>query len=263
MQMLKQIATLFWVQVKLQFKIRLRYMNATITELIIYAGAFLIILFGSNSSELGKQYGTKEGILITMIGYLFWGIGISALGSCSNKVESDELSGIFETEAQSIFPLWLIYLIQTIVENIFVWIYLLLIGIIASFFADFTFGQLLSVFLLSFVFSFISNIGMFGIGMIFASGSIRFKRMGQWATVLQALLVMVSNVYLPVFSVFQEVIPYVGGVEMVRKLFLGRSVSGISFLIYVVVNLVWLLIGIFIFNYCIEKERKTGSFDAF
>lgn len=99
--------------------------------------------------------------------------------------------------------------------------------------------------------------------MIFASGSIRFKRMGQWATILQALLLMLSNVYLPVYNVFQEIIPYVGGVEIVRQIFLGHGISISKLILFIMVNVVWFLVGILVFNFSIRKERKNGSFDTF
>ena len=263
MNKFKQLVTLFVVQLKLQLKIKLRYLNATITEMIIYAGALLIILFGANGNNIGQQYGIKGNILITLIGYLFWSNGVSALNSCSSGVESDEISGIFETEAQSIFPLWLIYLVQTIVEELYTWVYLVIIGIFTSFFAHFSLLDLCIAFLLTFVFTLISNLGMFGIGLVFASGSIHYKRMGQWATILQALLVMFSNIYQPMVTPYQQIIPYASGIEIVRNLFLGRGVALSSYTIFIVVNLIWLVIGITIFNYCFKKEKQNGSFDAF
>lgn len=152
---------------------------------------------------------------------------------------------------------------QTIVEELYTWIYLIIISIFTSFFAHFSLLDFWIVFLLTFVFTLISNLGMFGIGMIFASGSIHYKRMGQWATILQALLVMFSNIYQPMTTPYQQIIPYASGIEIVRNLFLGRSISLSTYLIFVVVNLLWLIIGIFIFNYCFKKEKQNGSFDAF
>lgn len=263
MEKFKKLWMLFFVQLKYEIVIRFRYLNSTLSELALFAGSLLIILFVSDTSSLGHYYGSSEGVLITLIGYLFWSFGISALGSCSNKVEVDEQSGILESEVQSVFPLWLIYFIQTLAENLMVFGYMLILSLITCFFSKFSFSELGYAFILTFAFSLISNFGMFGIGMIFASGSIRFKRMGQWATIFQALLLMFSNVYQPIYTDFQELIPYVGGVELVRQLFLGRGFSMAKFLLYVAVNVIWFLIGIFIFSYCIKKERRIGSFDAF
>lgn len=263
MNKLKQLITLFVVQFKLQLKIKLRYLNATITQLIIYAGALLLILSGANGNNIGQQYGIKGNVLITLIGYLFWSSGVAALNFCSNGVEADEVAGIFEIEVQSIFPIWLIYLVQTIVEEFYTWVYLIIIGIFTSFFAQFSMLDLCIAFLLTFVFTLISNLGMFGIGLIFASGSIHYKRMGQWAIILQALLVMFSNIYQPMTTPYQQIIPYVSGIEIVRNLFLGRRVSLSTYLIFVVVNLLWLIIGISLFNYCFKKEKQNDSFDAF
>ena len=263
MKKIKKLFNIFWVQLYLELKLQMRYVNSAISSLVLYAGAFLIVILFTKPAELGQAYGTKQGVLFTIVGFLFWSIGIASLGGCSNGVETDERTGLLESETQSVFPLWVLYFIQTLAENLFVWIYLLIIGIVASFFSMFTVAELLKAILLTFAFSLISNLGMFGIGMIFASGSIKFKRMGQWATILQALLLMLSNVYLPVYNAFQEIIPYVGGIEIVRQIFLGHGVSLSKLMLLIVVNVIWFLFGILIFNYCIKKERKNGSFDAF
>ena len=233
MKKIKKLFNIFWVQLYLELKLQMRYVNSAISSLVLYAGAFLVVILFTKPAELGQAYGTKKGVLFTIVGFLFWSIGIASLGGCSNGVETDERTGLLESETQSVFPLWVLYFIQTLAENLFV------------------------------AFSLISNLGMFGIGMIFASGSIRFKRMGQWATILQALLLMLSNVYLPVYNAFQEIIPYVGGIEIVRQIFLGHGVSSSKLMLLIVVNVIWFLFGILIFNYCIKKERKNGSFDAF
>lgn len=68
--------------------------------------------------------------------------------------------------------------------------------------------------------------------------------MGQWATILQALLLMLSNVYFSVYNAFQEVIPYVGGIEIVRQIFLGHGVSLSKLMLFIVVNVIWFLLGI-------------------
>ncbi|MBA1393423.1 hypothetical protein EQ500_06020 [Lactobacillus sp. XV13L] len=263
MPKIKKLWTMLFVQLYLELKIKLRYLNATISELVLYAGALFVVLFATDSGQLGRSYGTKEGVLITLIGFLFWSIGISAMGACSNKVEVDERTGLLESEAQSVFPLWLLYFIQTLATEIFVWVYLIILGVGVSFFSQFTVGELLWAIVLTMLFALVSNLGMFGIGMIFAAGSIRFKQMGQWATVLQALLLMFSNVALPVYNNFQELIPYVGGVEIVRQLYLGRSVSAGKVLLFLLVNVVWMLVGILFFTYSIRKERRNGSFEAF
>lgn len=164
---------------------------------------------------------------------------------------------------QSAYPLWLIYLFQILGENIIVWLELLVISIVTCFLSHFTFNDLISSLLLTFVFSQISNLGMFGMGMFLASGSIRFKKMGQWSVIISSLLMMFSNVFSPAFLGIQEIIPYVCGVELVRNIVLGQGFVMHQFLIFLLVNVAWLIAGIIVFSYSIKYERKNGSFDAF
>lgn len=263
MKKIKQLWMLFIVQLESVIKLNIRYLNSTVSQMFLYAGAFLIVLFVTDTSKMARYYNSKAGVLVAMIGYLFWSIGISSFQSCSNGVEIDEREGTLESEMQSAYPLWLIYLFQILGENIIVWLELLVISIVTCFLSHFTFNDLISSLLLTFVFSQISNLGMFGMGMFLASGSIRFKKMGQWSVIISSLLMMFSNVFSPAFLGIQEIIPYVCGVELVRNIVLGQGFVMHQFLIFLLVNAAWLIAGIIVFSYSIKYERKNGSFDAF
>ncbi|WEV40604.1 hypothetical protein [Lactobacillus sp. ESL0681] len=263
MRRIKKVWQLFWVQLYLELKSNLRYLPATLSQFLIYAGALVAIMLFSDTSEMGKLYHTNNGVFIILIGYLFWSLGISQLGSCAMAIESNEKAGILESEVQSVFPLWLLYLIQALADSAITWLYLIVLSIGTCLFTSYSLGEMIWLLILTFILSLISNVGMFGLGLIFAAGSLRFKQLGQWSTIFQAILLMVSNVYLPICSVWQELVPYVGGVELVRKLFLGQRIFTMQIVNYLLVNLVWLIIGIFIFNYFFKKERKNGSFEAF
>lgn len=164
MKKIKELFNIFCVQVYLQLKLQTRYINSAISSLVLYAGAFLIVILFTKPAQLGQAYGTKQGVLFTIVGFLFWSIGISSMGECRNGVETDEQAGLLESESQSVFPLWALYFIQTLAGNLFVWIYLFIIGFIASFFSIFSVLELLKALLLTFVFSLISNLGLLASG---------------------------------------------------------------------------------------------------
>lgn len=260
---MKKIFVMFLTQLYLELKIRMRYLTSSISDLVIYAGTFIAILFFTSTSELGDYYHTNQGVFLVLIGYLFWGIGTSAMDTVSECVEGDAQAGILELELQCIFPIWIVNFIKNIADNVYIWIYLMIISFFTCLISNYSFIGLLWLFILTIVFSSISNLGMFGIGLLFGAGSIHFKHMGQWATVLQAVLILVSNVAVPLQSKYQEILPIVGGIEIVRSLFLGKTVNGMYYIAFIGINIFWLLIGIVIFNLMVSYEKKNGSFEVF
>ena len=120
MKKIKKLFNIFWIQLYLELKLQIRYVNSAISSLVLYAGAFLVVILFTNPAQFGQAYGTKQGVLFTIVGFLFWSIGIASLGGCSNGVETDERTGLLESETQSVFPLWALYFIQTLAENLFV-----------------------------------------------------------------------------------------------------------------------------------------------
>lgn len=71
MKKIKELFNIFCVQVYLQLKLQTRYINSAISSLVLYAGAFLIVILFTKPAQLGRAYGTKQGVLFTIVGFLF------------------------------------------------------------------------------------------------------------------------------------------------------------------------------------------------
>ncbi len=123
--------------------------------------------------------------------------------------------------------------------------------------------SLLNVILLVMLLAFVSNLGMFGIGLIFGAGSLIFKSIGQWATLLQGIILIFANVPIPYTTWIQAILPFGLGIEIARSLYLQRDVEWITVLVYIVINVILLCIGLLIFNIALQHERKYGSFERF
>lgn len=260
---MKKILNLVIVQFYLEFKIMIRYLVSSISDLLLYAGTFIVVLFFTNTEKLGEFYHTQNGIFLVLIGYLFWGVGTSAMDTVSQCIENDAKTGILEIESQSIIPLWGINFIRNIVNNIYMWIYLIIIGVVVCMLSSYSLKALIFLLFVTLLFSMISNLGMFGLGLFFGAGSVRFKHMGQWAMLFQAILLIGSNITYPLQSNYQLILPYVGGIEISRRVFLGLTIDGKDFMYYLLINVCWFLIGILIFNFAVRYEKKKGSFEVY
>lgn len=59
MKKIKKLFNIFWIQLYLELKLQIRYVNSTISSLVLYAGAFLVVILFTNPAQLGQAYGTK------------------------------------------------------------------------------------------------------------------------------------------------------------------------------------------------------------
>ncbi|MCR1901405.1 hypothetical protein [Ligilactobacillus apodemi] len=260
---MKKILNVIIIHFYLELKIMFRYLVSSLSDLLLYAGTFVIILFFSNTEQLNLFYHTNKGVFMVLIGYLFWGGGTAAMDTVSQCIENDAKTGILEMEIQSIVPLWGINIIRNIINNIYIWIYLTIIGIALCVISNLSLKSLLYLLFITLIISTVSNLGMFGIGLLFGAGSVRFKYMGQWSMLFQAVLLVGSNITYPVQSNFQLILPYVGGIEITRKLFLNQNINVSSFGYYLLINVCWLFIGILVFNLTMAYEKKKGSFEVY
>lgn len=111
--------------------------------------------------------------------------------------------------------------------------------------------------------SLLSLVGMYGMGMIFASICICEKRVGSLVLVVQTMLLLVTNTLSPSRAPIVYLIPFTSGIDIVRDIYLGREVSISLFLVYVIVNAVWMAVGTICFRYALRYEKKYGAFDNY
>lgn len=250
-------------ELEMEIKTRAKYLSASISDFVVFTCMYLAVLFFSNTAEINRDYHTNNGVMLILIGYMFWTLGVMAMDLSTQTIESDAKAGILESELQSSFPLWFLMLIRVWILIILTSVYLLIIGTITGTIAGVSISTVLVMTIKVVVIAILSNLGMFGVGLIFGAGSILFKSVGTWSSLLQTGILLVSNVGAIYSSNIQSLIPFSLGIEIARLNFIGLKIPMRMFLVYGAVNLAYLVIGIFIFNSGVERERKVGSFERF
>lgn len=263
MSTFKTLTNMISVELEMEVKSKAKYLVATLADFTVFTFAYLAVLFFSDTGDLNTVYRTNDGVMLILIGYMFWTLGVMAMDLSTQTIEADSRAGILETELQSSFPLWFLMLIRVWVLIVLTGLYLLILGIITGAMTGVSIGTVVVITFEVLLISIISNIGMFGIGLIFGAGSLIFKSVGTWATLLQTGILLIANVGSNYSSNLQALIPFGLGIEITRSLFLGRQISLATIMGYLAVNLVYLLIGILIFNGGLRHERKFGSFERF
>ena len=94
----------------LDLKESLQYRTGLLTDAAIFVGSFLAAFFLGSGSSLTSFYraDATQGIMLLLIGYLFWGNSSAALGYCTGTLQGEMERGIFEMRLQSRYPLTLL-----------------------------------------------------------------------------------------------------------------------------------------------------------
>ncbi|MYV06287.1 hypothetical protein [Furfurilactobacillus milii] len=259
----RELGTMIWVEVTMQMKTDIKCLSSTVSEFILYTFAYLAVVIFGAVKGMNAFYHTNLGVVMILIGFMFWNMGVVAMDESTLFIETGARTGILETEIQSRFSLWFIALVRSWVTDIYYFVYLLILSVITAFVISVPVLQLVKADVLVFVIAIISNVGMLGIGLLCGAGSLRFKRVGNWSSILQSAILFVANVAMPNYFGAQLLLPFGAGIEITRHLFLGQSVSLNLIGIYFGVNVIWFALGLVVFCHAMQKERRIGSFDRF
>lgn len=253
------------IQFMLEWKTKIGYGMSTISDIILYIITYLVVMFVYNSNGMAEFYKVDDNYssVLLLIGFIFWNVGCISLDMSSQTIESDSKAGIIENEIQSKYSFPIIIWIRSLCVTLFSYIYLFVLVVATNCFVGLSLFNVIALIVNLLLVSFISNIGMFGIGLLFGSASMRFKRIGQWIVIFQALLLFVSNIAMPMTNIFQKIAPFGFGIELSRNIFLGLSLELETIILYILINSFWFILGYFAFNYSIFRERKYGSFEQF
>ena len=106
-------------------------------------------------------------------------------------------------------------------------------------------------------------IGMFGIGLILGGLSLKEKNIGQFVSIISAILLFLSNTLIVNLPNIIYIIPFTSGIDLIRKLYSKSFFDTNLFIINLIVCGVWFIIGVLTFEYFLNIERARGNFDTF
>lgn len=262
--MIKEYVDMLIIEGKMTIKSRLQYKTSIISDIFIISIAFIIVLNSNNESVFQEAYGISKQVskFLLLIGFLFWQFGIMALGFSTSLISSEASTGRLELKVQgkySILSLSFYKMVVSLLTDILCFVVLI---ILYSFTNPITSRELGYVFL-SFIVSIPTIIGMYGIGLLMSSFAIKEKSVSSLVLIIQTLLIFVTNVVAPISNQILLIIPFSGGIEIMRALFVSNVINYQLLSVYIFVNICWLLLGVFVFKKVLLNERKYGSFDTY
>lgn len=248
--------------IRTEFLILFRYKKNLISDIIIFVSVYLGIVAFSDLSSFSNFYNiaSSDGPILLLMGYIFWSFSSVAFGYASSVVIGDSRTGMLEVKVQGIVPYYINVLssvLVTLMESIIILYLVILISFLRNLIDVSSIGFILITVLLSIP----SVLGMFGIGLILGGLALKEKSIGQFVSIISAIFLFLSNTFVLNLPNIIYVIPFTSGIDFIRKLYSYSQFDVSLLIIYLVNSTFWFVLGIFIFNKLLRKERMFGSFD--
>ena len=245
------------------FKTRIRYKVGIVSDLVIMSLTYIFVYFFQTGLLLEIYYDTTKanGNILFLLGFLFWQFGTLSLGFTTSMITEESATGKLEMKMQGKYALSFIYFIKllaNLMTNILLFIFVILITLVLGT-HDIDFLRLI----LSVLFTIPSILGMYGMGLIIGALTLKEKNISSFVIIIQTMLIFVSNAIAPIDYWIIKLIPFSQGIDLARNFYLGKTSEVIYYIIYISINLCWLLIGIALFNFFLKRERMYGSFDTY
>ncbi len=262
--MIKRYYELFRQEMIMLVQSRLRYKVGLISDLILIVGTFILAYYFKNNASLTNYYGVNvnQSNYLFYLGFVFWQFGSLALGFSTSMITNYSSTGLLELHTQGFCSMSLLYFFQLIVNIITDCIIIICISLFMFIMIDFNLREFAYLF-----YAIIGNIpnivGMYGIGLIVSAITLREKRISQFIIIFQVMLMFLTNVFSPINNSIIYLIPFTAGIELLRNLYVGNGFSLDLFIVYLLVNLLWIVMGNLIFRKALLRERKYGSFSTY
>lgn len=262
--MVQKYFELFKQEMIMLIKSRIRYKVGLFSDLILIVGTFILAYYFKNNTSLNNYYNVddSQSNYLFYLGFVFWQFGTLALGFSTNMITNYSSDGLLELHTQGFASMPLLYFFKLLVNILTDFLIIIGISLFMFVMIDFNLRELIYLF-----YAIIGNIpnivGMYGIGLIISAITLREKRISQFILILQVLLMFLTNVFSPMHNVVMNVIPFASGIEFLRNCYVGNGFDMSELIIYLFVNLFWVMIGTFIFKKALLRERKYGSFNTY
>lgn len=254
-KVLGTIRVLYW-EIKMDFLETFRYRFGLITDLVVYLVLITIFILSDSGKGYVEVYEYENYKAMVLLGYIAWIYASSAVSDVSGYMSAELVRGTFYKKLLSKYSL------QTLFFGLFISSVLLetVVIIVVTAFSTIIFQIKLSINLLQVMAILIGTIGMYGIGLIIAGLSMYFKRTGSIVFLVQTMLLFVSDT-IPTKQVIRNlamIFPLTRCNEILKIIVVG-PISIKLFGNLILCSVIWLIVGIGIFNALLKKAKKRGN----
>lgn len=260
-----------YVFIKRDFLMMVTYKFAMLFNYVqMIMNLFLFVLFarmfGDRTLTVLESYGGGgDYISYILVGTIGWGYIWSAMGAASGSIQQEMVRGTFEPiflTPTSPFVIVIAYTIWGLFLGTLSMMFFLSFGIVV-FDVQITGNALAAIVLMS-----LSVVMMVGMGLIVAGLNVFLKQVGSLVSVVQGISMFLCGVYFPIEVLPQiiqpaaKVLPFYYSMMGLRAaLSENATFSQITmyFWILLVMAVVSMVIGVYLFNMGLDRARKEGT----
>lgn len=243
-------------EIKMSLEISWQYKSNFISEIAIMSILLIGLLLTNSGSGLSQIYNSPGGSKsLLLIGYLMWYISTGCVNSLSELIRSESTQGTLEHKFMSSTSKSILFLGNLLGSLIITLGTALIITLIATIFFNvkiFFDIRIIPIILLNFI-------GMYGIGLIFGGIALKEKKVGSILYIFQIILIFISDTIIIMngFSA-RNLIPLTVANDLVRKILGGEMINLKLYLFFILLNVIWLIVGLLVFKYFYNKSREKG-----
>ena len=253
MTTLKIMISEITLNIKEMFSYKMNFIN----DILIFGLLYIFLIFFDTGVSLGMDYGGNANMSksLLLIGYVMWTMAISPLNILCNEVRIEAYKGTLEQKFMAVIPFyWL--LIGKAISGIIIYIFeISIIIIISKIFMGIEFFINLKIISVIFV----MMIGMYGIALILGGLTLKEKKIGNIMLIIQIFLLYGGNVLSKSTQIgINKFIPLSVGIDLARRIITNVPISKNEFTYFLLLCVLWFVLGIFIFKYFSYQTKKEG-----
>jgi ABC-type polysaccharide/polyol phosphate export permease len=241
------------------------YWLASLTDLIVYLAGFIFLYVFIKGNFSSDSAVASETVSQLVIGYLIWFFISISLSYFANGLYTEMVTGTFEqinlTGTRVFWLMFVRFLVNSIRFAIIILPLALAISVITR--IPYNFNTLTLILFL------LLEIGTIGIAYLLAGLTIRFKNTGQLAFVLSILLLGPSLMNIGVNTLIEKAaatfIPLIGAQTLIKQTLSGASssINWTQVAIIAVNSIVYLILGLVVFEICLRNSKKLGILNRY
>ncbi|MDQ0149196.1 ABC transporter permease [Eubacterium multiforme] len=256
---------IFKSEVKKQWNIEKRYKLGVISDLIVYYALFMLLylLIRSSIGSIPKSELNLK-ISVQVVSYISWFFFSFTINFVFNNINKESSEGTIEQLAigpNSLNKIFYLKLLVISLRNMILIIPLQLLLMIST-------GTKIIFSFYTILIFFIMIFGTVGLSLLLGGLQIYYKNIGQFPFII-TILFLSSALFdmskLP--SVVQNILyflPFAKGVDLIKQSVLPNINIPFMQLVFLLINsIVYLFIGIYIFNYFVNKSKNSGRLGSF
>ena len=255
---------LFRIELKKLVLSEVRYFINFLSDLIVYYILFLGLYFFIKCNGNLSGSNLNDTISLQLVGYLSWFFFSFTITFSTNTLSSETAQGTFEQlciNSNSMIKIFLIKLIVVSIRNIVLILPLAILLALST-------GIKIALSFNAFLVFIIMIVGIFGLSLILAGLEVYYKKIGQFPFILSILLLGSSIVDTSSFpKSFKNILyalPFTKGTDLIKFSVSKKYIITSNDILLISINsIVYLFLGIFLFNYFFDKAKQKGSLSSF